>query len=270
MSFLKQMAAFPLRMAAETASLLSFVDATGLWSACYKLSGEAEDGRQLLMRSMRRHGIEGALKLGQEILERSEDCEIAAAMAGFYYSRGDFASAARFVETAKQRGYKNGGMLLFIELMLSHRVNGFDKEAIIEQMLQRNDLPGLHTAAALIAKAELFVRLGRLDEAERMADRVLAVEENWCARFINWHICVARGREDEGARHLEAARRMMPDTMFRMNLATSWLELGRKEEAMELLSSLDLDEGSLEKLQGTVGELAQSAEFAAFCAGRAK
>jgi hypothetical protein len=160
-------------------------------------------------------------------------------------------------------------MLLNVELALADYVPGYDKGVIIEQMLQRNDLPGGQTTAALTAKADLLAGQGRLDEAEGIVDRILAIEEHWAARFIKWHICMVRGKEDEAARHLEAARRAMPETVFKMSLVQAWLALGRKEEAMETLSSFGTDGlRFIREQDGAIGELARSAEFAAYCAGR--
>jgi len=270
-SFLKQMVVFPVRMVAETASLLSFVDATPFWSTSYKLSGEAQDGSKLLIRWLNKHGLEATRKLAEQMLERTADCEIAAMMAWIEYSlRQDWRSVAYWVEAAKQRGYKNSQMLLRIELLLAEYVGTYDLQDVADKILQRDDLPGDMSVMAMIAKAHWLMGKQQWQQAEKLAERILAIQEYGPARIIKWAACTSRGDEVGGEQQIEIARSKIAPQDLNLHMAVAWSAMGMAEQAMENLCKLDIDRFRIRESRTPIGELARSAEFATYCVGRAK
>lgn len=270
-SFLKQMVAFPVRMAAETASLLSFVDATGLWSACYKLSGEAQDACRVLGGWFGKHGLPATRELAEEMLERTADCEIAAMMVWIEYALlQEWPAVTYWIKLAKRRDYKKPQMLLRMELLLADFLEDYDEYELMEQILARNDLPGEWTTTALTSKAHFLMERGRWNEAEALANRILAIEDHAGANLIKWTVCLSREEDVEATMHLAAAQKKLSPHSIGVHLALGWWRLGRVDKAMEYLCKCDLDKYRVREWRGPLGELARSAEFAAYCAGRPK
>lgn len=269
-SFLRQVAAFPVRMLAEAASLLSFIDATALWSACWKLSGEASDGRNVLLLTSRRQGVGAARELGRRMLARSQDCEIAATMAFLEYAfREDWESVAGWIRTARENGCSNSQMLLWMELTLGNFLAEYDEWEIAEQILSRNDLPSDFTVSALTTKSHIFMERRRWSEAEAIADRILSIEEQPAARIVKWAVYMAAGEQMQAEKQLSFARRKLSADDVDARLAFGWLALGRAKEAMEHLRRCNPDRFRMRQRKGCLGQLARSAEFSAYCAGRA-
>ena len=72
-----------------------------------------------------------------------------------------------------EQGVLNNHVLLPLKLYLSEHLGLYNKRAIIDEMLSRNDLPGEYTRGALLDKAAILLKEKNWSEAEQIADQML-------------------------------------------------------------------------------------------------
>jgi hypothetical protein len=259
--------AVPVRLLAELLSIVPIFDPVALWSVCWKFGRNVEDGCKLLMLQCRKDGIDRARRTGQEMMEETRNCEVAATMGLLEWSQGQgFQGADRWVKAAREAGFDKPETLLYLELVLGEYLEEYDKEAIAEQILSRNDLPALYTLAALAAKANTYLSEQQWDQAESIADRLLVVQEQPDARITKWVVCTARGEHAEAERNLAKARGKMADEILGIVVAQGWLYLGRTDKAMESLYGADYRRVQWSRFP--TGQLVRSDEFHRYCSER--
>lgn len=267
--FFGRLIAVPIRLFAGVASLVTIFDPTSLWSACWKLSRDVGDGGKLLVLMVRKYGVSSIRGTAEKMLEEARDCQLAATMGFIEFGyREDIESVNRWVRMAREKGYKNPELLLQLELVLSDFFDEYDRAAIVEEILGRNDLPAQVTLVALISKANGFLEKRRWGEAEQIAERILSIQEQPVARMIKWVTCTAEGKRTCADEHLKRAQGQMPSAVFEMLLAQGWLFIGQAGKAMEYLCRVGTADFRLQRSKLPLGVLARSEEFAAFCRER--
>ena len=265
-----KIAAVPIRMLAQLAGLVTFVDELPLWSACWRLSRRAEDSKVLLYQVCSKRGIMPARKLAEEMLAQTKDCEIAATIGFLEYAvYSDIHSVERWVREAKDKGYKNQELLLHLELILSNFLEEYDDKAIIEEILSRNDLAMETSLYALIEKAGLYLEARSWEQAEAIADRILGIQEQVDAQLVKWTVCMKNGDHAGAKIHFNKAKTLLPEDRFNIVAAKHWLILGRKEKAMQFLYAGGQDGFRIRESKSQLGRLANSDEFRKFCIEKA-
>lgn len=214
-ALIKQFAAAVMRAAALAAEFTGIGDQERLWTSVWGLSKDKADGERLIEKVYRKKGIESARITAEKVLGETKSCAAASMMGFLELGSGQGAqAAAEWVRCARESGYNETEELLHLELVLSDSLDEYDRRKSIEQILARRDLPSVVTAAALIGKAEMCLQEQRLEEAERIAERILSIEEQPAARLIKWRVCLAKGGTEEAAKHLADARSKLPREVF--------------------------------------------------------
>ncbi|MHC4530211.1 MAG: hypothetical protein ACYS18_03965 [Planctomycetota bacterium] len=262
--FLGKILAVPVRMLANLASLTSFIDAESLWAFAWRLSRKPQDGANWLFLNYRKYGLEAARELAKKIMLRSKSCAFAAAIAFIEYHNKNPRAACLWANTAKKAGYEEPEALLMLELFLSDILDEYDRTQVVEQILSRNDLPGQVTLSALIVKANSLLDLQKWQQAEKIADRILSIQEQNDARFIKWVVSLQRDQKAQADEHLQKAKGKLPKAVFYLAIAHGLLCLGRKKEAMEALRKAGKIESYLKHSKSKLGQLVRSKEFKNF------
>lgn len=266
MKFFGRIAAVPVRMAAQLASLVTVIDQLPLWSVCWKLSRNAQDGSKLLMQIAPKRGLMSARKLAEQMLAETQDCETAYTIGLLEYMyRQEFDSVEKWVRLAKENGYKNPESLLYLELVLSNYNPAFDREEIVERILSRNDLPAHVTLGALFEKMDGYLERQQWDEAEEIADRILGIQEQTNPRLAKWVVNAAKGNTQAAEQHYLKAKSKIPEERFNIIAAGYSLFLGRIDQAMECLYNGDREMFRIHQLNTPIGQLAISDKFREFC-----
>lgn len=266
--------AVPVRMLAQLVGFLRVSDPLFLWSVTWKLSGQARDGSQLLLLICGKDGIEAAREAAEEMLEECRSAELAATMGWIELQRGGgdvqgrYDSAREWIERAKQGGFENQQMLLYLE----HFISQGDSEKrgkVAEEILSRNDLPMEFTRAGLTDKAFGLAHLKDFSGAEAIADNILCIEENAEARLLKWMASLSRGNEAEAERHLLKSKEGgWPEVIFNYMVGQGFLLLGKKREAMEWLYKAKAGGFEFKENKSEIWALVNSSEFAEFCKER--
>lgn len=262
---LGRLIAAPIRLLALAAGFLHIGNPIRLWSTVWKLGRRSEDGCQLLGLVWRQYEIDLAREMAEKMIVESKDSRLAATAGLLEIACSkDFTAANMWAKKAKEIGCGNPEMLLPLELFLSEYLEEYDKDEIVEQVLSRNDLPGLATLSALICKANALLKKHCWDEAEKIANRILAIQEQPDARIMKWVICSVRGEQAKADEHFKKAQGKLPDAVFNTLVAQGWLVLGQVDKAMERLCSAEPDGIVLQQCKSEIGDLARSEEFKHF------
>jgi len=262
--FLGKLLAVPVRMLANLASLATFINAEPLWAAAWKLSRKPQDGANWLFLKYRKYGLEDARDLAKKILPQTKSCLFVSAIAFIEYHNRNPKAACLWANTAKKAGYEEPEALLMLELILSDILEEYDRAQIVEQILSRNDLPGHVTLNALVVKANSLLDLQKWEQAEKIADRILSIQEQNDARFIKWVVSLKRDEKARADEHLQKARGKLPNSVFYPAIAHGLLCLGRKKDAMESLCKAGKIDSYLKRSKTKLGQLIRSEEFKNF------
>ncbi len=269
-SFLKKLAAVPVRALAGLLDLLRVFDTTQLWSCCWRLSCSPEDAARFLATVSQRKGRVAAADTAAQVVEKTKACEPVAMIACVELVDGNFDAAHNWIKLAEDGNYKNPENLLFVKLLLSDYHPEYDKRKVTEQVLSRNDLPMTVTHLALINKAFTLLEENRNADAERVADRILGVSEDPCARVIKWALCLVNNRAELAETHLLKARQKRPAKLLNPLIAQACLCIGDNEAAMDWLYQAGELDYKIAASNSPIGNLYRSQQFQDYCRERQK
>lgn len=267
-SFLKKLVAVPVRLLASLLDLLRVFDTTRLWWYCWALSNSAEDAARLLATVSQRKGRVPAIDIAPEIVEKTKACDPVAMVACIELVNGNFDAAHKWVKLAEDENYKNPENLLFVKLLLSDYHHEYDKGEVTEQVLSRNDLPPTITQLALINKAFILLEENKNVDAERVADRILGISEDPCARIIKWAVSLVNSQTELAQTHLNKAQQKRPPKLLNPLIAQACLCIGDNDAAMEWLYRAGELDYKITASESPIGKLYRSQEFRDYCRER--
>ena len=236
-NFIRNLIAAPLRIVFWICGFFHAVNRLTLARIIWNITGDVADGSNAIILTANSEGMDSACKVALKVLEETLDASAALMMGQLeVHARCDVRAAFDWIKKAKQMNCKNTESLLKLELMIGDTVDQIDTEQVVEQILARNDLPGDYTKAALVTRAELFLKEKKWDAAEKIADRILLIEEYPYARMIKWVVATASGNNDQAQMNFEKIGNNVTPTDLYINLALGWYYLGRMDKAKEQLA----------------------------------
>ncbi len=269
-SFLKKLAAVPLRALAGLLDLLRLFDTTRLWSYCWTLTCSPEDAARLLAVVSQRKGRDAAADIATEVIEKTKTCDPVAMIACIELVNGNFEAAHSWIKLAEDGNYKNPERLLLAKLLICDYHPEYDKREVTDQVLARNDLSMTVTHLALINKAFILLEDNKNVDAERVADRILAVSEDPCARVIKWALCLVNNRPALAETHLKKAQQKRPAKLLNPLIAQACLCVGDNDAAMEWLYQAGEFDYKIAASESPVARLYRSQQFRDYCRKRQK
>ncbi len=267
--FFRQLVAAPLRVIAWVLYRTGIADALIIIRLVCRVTGDVDDWRRLLIFLCRKEGIEKARFEAEKMIARFGSAKVSATIA--WVEINDDADsgmefARRWIKEAKEKKLKDADATLDLELCLS--TEAAESERVIEEILNRNDLRGETTRFALIHRARLLASNEQWAQAEKVVDRILAVEENFDARLVKWVTCYQNGLHGEAHKNLREMLRLPLNGFHKSQLAWGWLTIGDKLKAMEWLRAAEKDGEPVSDGQGPLAELARSREYQAYFEAR--
>jgi len=236
-NFIKNLIAAPFRIIFWLCGFFHAVKRLTLARIIWNITGEPADGCNLIILTANSKGMDSARKVAQKVLEETLDASAALMMGQLeLHARYDARAAFEWIKKAKQMDCKNPESLLKLELMIGHAIDQIDTKQVIEQILSRNDLPGDYTKEALTARAEIFLKDKKWDDAEKIADRILLIEEDPYARATKWVVAEAKGNNEQAQMHFKKIGNNVPPAVLHINLAMGWYHLDRIDKTKEQLA----------------------------------
>ncbi len=234
-TFVRQLIAAPLRVLLWICGFVPVFDRLRLIEIIRALSRDPSDIAGVLTLTAAGKGIETANARAQELYSVYPYAQIAATMGWLQIQHArNLQAANQWLKRARQADCEDAS-LLGLELFLSEHLAEYDTEEVVTHILARNDLPMQTTRDALLTDGRRLLKQQRWTEAEAVADRILAVEENPQARWIKWVTAIINGDDARAQTQLAIAGRKMPDAAMRGFVALGWLYMGDAERASQVL-----------------------------------
>lgn len=234
-NFVRQLIAAPLRVLLWICGFVPLFDRLRLIELIWALSREPSDIAGVLTLTAAGKGIETANTRAQELFSVYPYAQIALTMGWLQIQHArNLQAASQWLKRARQADCEDAP-LLGLELFLSEHLAEYNTEEVTARILARNDLPMQTTRDALLAEGRRFLKQQRWTEAEAVADRILAVEENPQARWIGWVTAIINGDDARAQTQLSIASGKMSDAALRGFVALGWLYMGDTERATQVL-----------------------------------
>lgn len=265
---LKKLIAIPVRILAKLFGVGGFFDTTALWSIVFKLTTSGEDGQNLLYKIYHKYGLDEARNAAEKIIAKTNSTFPAALIASIEFREGNINDAYRWVKLADEKNNEDIEQLLVVKLYLSEFVPDYDKKTITDRILSINYLPMEVTRVALIEKALAALEDKDWAIAGQVADRILAVEENFAARIVKAAIALLNRRIDEAEKLLTKAQQKVMPAQFYPIASHALLCIGHTEMAMEYLCRMGKLDNRLVQSNTLIGQMARSQEFTDYCSRR--
>lgn len=235
-TFVRQLVAVPVRLAAWANSFLQVFDRLKLAEIIWFLTRDPGDAASVISFTAAAKGIEAARYRAEELFSRKPHERIAAAMGWIEAGQArNLAAACQWVARSRETGCQDGYSILQLELFLSEHLESYDHVAVIDRILSRNDLPGSVTRDALLGKARMSLKQQHWPEAEAIAATILRIEENGSARWVKWVTQMAAGNSQAAQRDLDKASEKIRPEVLSGFVALGWLCLGEDGRALEVL-----------------------------------
>jgi tetratricopeptide (TPR) repeat protein len=251
-----------LRLIARGVAMLRLFNPRPLLWTAWQLAHDSQDAVGIISLTAGEFGMRTAAELAQQMFAQVPDCQIYTTLAWIEIAEHNNLEAARdWLKAADEQGTLNRHLLYALKLYLSDYFESYNKAAVIEEMLGRNDLPGEYTRDALLGKAAILLKQGRWAEAEQIAERILKIENNPHAVWVKWVVTTANNNDREAQKFLnELLGKGASGQMYCM-IALGWLYIGNRREAMKALHEADKYNVNIELFDKELGELTKTAEY---------
>lgn len=252
----------PVRLVAHGAAMLRLFNPRPLLWLAWQLGRDSQDALGVLSLTAGQFGMRAAGELAEQMFAQVPDCQIYTTLAWIEIAQNNNLPAAeRWLSIADGQGTLNRHLLYAVKLVLSDHGRAYDKAAIIDEMLGRNDLPGEYTRDAMLGKAAILLKQKNWAAAEQFANHILKIEDNPHAMWVKWVVAAANNKDSEAQSLLqELLAKGAPGQMYCM-IALGWLYIGNRRETMLALHEAEKYNVNIELFDKELGELTQTAEY---------
>ena len=252
----------PVRLIAHGVAMLRLFNPRPLLWMAWRLAQDSQDAVGVISLTAGQFGMRAASELAEQMFAQVPDCQIYTTLAWIEIAQNNNMPAAeRWLKIADERGVLNRHLLYAVKLVLSEHGQSYDKAAIIEEMLGRNDLPGEYTRDAMLGKAAILLKQKNWAPAEQFAEHILKVEDNPHAVWVKWVVAAANNMDGEAQRLLqELLIKGVPGQMHCM-IALGWQYIGNRREAMLALHEAEKYNVNIDLFDKELGELTKTAEY---------
>lgn len=196
--FLRDLLAAPFRVLALLFGLFPFLNPIVFHRIVWRLSGDQETARELLIRTHKQQGLKAAELLADTLLADRPEALIVVIVGGLILrDTKDAVRVQALMRKARLLNCLNEPLLLWLEAVLCDCIQPDQNETIITAILSRNDLPMSYTQMALIRHAEFYLRSQDWDRAEAICDRIYYVDKSQAVEWFYYVIDVARHYQED-------------------------------------------------------------------------
>lgn len=252
----------PIRLIAHGAAMLRLFNPRPLLWLAWRLAQDSQDAVGVISLTAGQFGMLAAGELAEQMFAQTPDCQIYTTLAWVEIAQNNNLPAAeRWLQIADEQGTVNRHLLYAVKLVLSEHGQSYDKAAIIDEMLSRNDLPGEYTRDAMLGKAAILLKQKNWTEAERLADHILKIEEIPHAIWVKWVAAAANSRDGEARRLLQELLAKGASGQMYCMIALGWQYLANRREAMLALHEAEKYNVNIDLFDKELGEMTKTAEY---------
>jgi tetratricopeptide (TPR) repeat protein len=260
--FLFSVIALPVRLVAHGAAMWRLFNPRPLLWIAWQLAHDPQDAVGVISLTAGQFGMGTASEMAEQMFAQVLDCQIYTTLAWIEIAQNNNLSAAeRWLQIADGQGVLNRHLLYAVKLFLSDHGRAYDKAAIIDEMLGRNDLPGEYTRDAMLGKAAILLKQKNWTQAEQIANHILKVEDNPHAVWIKWVVAAANNKNDEAGRLLQELLTKGASGQMYCMVALGWQYIGNRREAMLALHEAEKYNVNIDLFDRELGELTKTAEY---------
>ena len=246
------------------------VDQYALVKWIWKIGRGVEDGCSLISLAGQREGLEAAQVLAEQILTETRSARVAVVIGLMErQDNSNYAAVKGWIGRAEELGCKDNQLLLVLKYICSMHFSEYDREQIVDEMIECKYLPMEYSHAAFVEKAGMLLDEKSWGLAEQIADHLLCVKEDPQARVIKWIVSLQRADHREAEIHFARSKGGLPEHFHSAMIGQGYLCLGREDEAMEWL--YNAVKGGLRwpmQKDSPVGRMLKSEKFAVYCTAR--
>jgi hypothetical protein len=260
--FIFSVIALPVRLVAHGVAMLRLFNPRPLLWMAWRLAHDSQDAAGVLSLTAGQFGMSAAGELAEQMFAQVPDCQIYTTLAWIEIAQnGNLAAADKWFKIADGQGVLNRHLLYAIKLCLSDHGRAYDKAAIIEEMLRRNDLPGEYTRDAMLGKAAILLKQKNWSAAEQIANHILKVEDNSHALWVKWVVAAANNKDSEAQALLQELLANGGSGQMYCMIALGWQYIGNRREAMLALHEAEKYNVNVDLFDKELGELTKTAEY---------
>jgi hypothetical protein len=260
--FLFSVLAMPVRLVAHGAAMWRLFNPRPLLWMAWQLGHDSQDAVGVISLTAGQFGMSAASELAGRMFARVPDCQIYTTLAWVEIAQNNNLSAAeRWLKIADGQGVLNRHLLYAVKLYLSDHGQSYNKAAIIEEMLRRNDLPGEYTRDAMLGKAAILLKQKKWAEAEQLANHILKVEDNPHALWVKWVVAASHNKDSEAQRLLQELLAKSASGQMYCMVALGWQYIGNRHEAMLALHEAEKYNVNIDLFDKELGEMTKTAEY---------
>ncbi len=173
----------------------------------WRLGGEIDYATRLIG-AIGKKDLAAARKEAEALLQQTRDSRIAATIILYeFYICHNAEAVHRWVMLAEELECSCSELLLQGKLLLCNRIDGYEVEDIVGQILSRNDLPMNYTSLAYAEMADKHIENKQWEQADEILDHVLSIENHAISHGLKWITETAQGNPEKGLSHLEQYRK---------------------------------------------------------------
>jgi hypothetical protein len=232
-----------------------------LWAA-WQLAHDSQDAVGVISLTAGQFGMSAASELAERMFACVPDCQIYTTLAWIEIAQnGNLSAGERWLKIADGQGVLNRHLLYAVKLYLSDHGQSYNKAAIIEEMLGRNDLPGEYTRDAMLGKAAILLKQKNWTAAEQIANHLLKIEDNPHALWVKWVVAAANNKNGESQQFLQELLAKSESGQMYCMVALGWQYMGNRREAMLALHEAEKYNVNIDLFDKELGELTKTAEY---------
>lgn len=235
MDFFRELLVLPLKLILFVNRYVKMWKNIHLSRWVWKIGNNIQDACRYIHFCVREKGITDAEKTAADIFKITGDARIIACICSI--SIGVYRNthhAETWIQKVNDTGCSNPQMLLLTKLTIATIKGDYrERDTLIKEILDRNDLPGAFTSNALIEKARIYIEHAEWEKAEEIADNILHIMENPSVRWIKWMCCRNAGNENRANTHFLKFKKLTKEPDQSYLLGMGYYYLGDKEHAKQ-------------------------------------
>jgi len=204
LSFLRELAVVPLRLASFACGIVPVFDKVVLAKITWNITGNIEDACAYLTLHISTYSVQVSRELAQQLLQQSRDAKIAMIMSVAENQATEISQAKQWIVQAQEMGCVNQDFLLYPKVILSGLGTNYE---LADEIISNNSLPMNFSHLGYLLKCHQLIFEEQLEEANELAKKMLSIQCQYLALFIRWTYESRNSNASLAKQYLQRARK---------------------------------------------------------------
>jgi tetratricopeptide (TPR) repeat protein len=231
---LRQIIALPLVILRDLLSVVPIYNKLEVMRWICIVTDSREDALAYITALINGYGAERFEQPAFEQMSKYADARFALAAGMDYLNRSKFREALNCVERAEKGNCQNLHELLMLKFLLTDDSDKKTRDDLIDRIISSTDLGAECSQFAWTFKCWSLLENRKFEEASRVADRILAIQENGIAILVKWATTFERN-PIAAREYFDKAQAVWKYPYFEASVAQGWYVLGDMAAAAKYL-----------------------------------